>query len=168
MKAGEQQRLRAFGNHILNELSSASTHAAFAYFFSNVSCYASVRISSPTLLAIDGSKFKGLSHRDRNFTSAKLERRMRNIESGIAPLSRGNGRSRIARSLKSRFPMPCWRSRYPTSCRLSLDSRISRTARLSEEMPKRDKNGCLIEARGTSICADQHRLSKRSSEAIGM
>ncbi|MCO1348067.1 hypothetical protein [Burkholderia vietnamiensis] len=36
MKAGEQQRLRAFGNHILDELSSASTHAAFAYLFSIV------------------------------------------------------------------------------------------------------------------------------------
>src|SRR5438128_4574143 len=29
------------------------------------------------LVAIDGSKFKAVNHRDRNFTSAKLERRMR-------------------------------------------------------------------------------------------
>ncbi|CAB3808873.1 IS1182 family transposase [Pararobbsia alpina] len=36
------------------------------------------------LVAIDGSKFKAVNHRDRNFTSAKLERRMRDIESSIA------------------------------------------------------------------------------------
>jgi transposase len=32
------------------------------------------------LVAIDGSKCKAVNHRDRNFTSAKLERRMRDIE----------------------------------------------------------------------------------------
>lgn len=36
------------------------------------------------IVAIDGSKFKAVNHRDRNFTSARLERRMRDIESGIA------------------------------------------------------------------------------------
>jgi Transposase DDE domain/Transposase domain (DUF772) len=36
------------------------------------------------IVAIDGSKFKAVNHRDRNFTSAKLERRMRDIESSIA------------------------------------------------------------------------------------
>lgn len=35
------------------------------------------------LVAIDGSKFKAVNHRDRNFTSAKLERRMKDIESSI-------------------------------------------------------------------------------------
>ena len=35
------------------------------------------------LVAIDGSKFKAVNHRDRNFTSAKLERRMRDIEESI-------------------------------------------------------------------------------------
>ena len=35
-------------------------------------------------VAIDGSKFKAVNHRDRNFTSAKLERRMRDIEASIA------------------------------------------------------------------------------------
>jgi hypothetical protein len=33
---------------------------------------------------IDGSKFKAVNYRDRNFTSAKLERSMRDIESSIA------------------------------------------------------------------------------------
>jgi hypothetical protein len=35
------------------------------------------------LVAIDGSKFKAVNHRDRYFTSAKLERRMRDIEASI-------------------------------------------------------------------------------------
>lgn len=36
-----------------------------------------------SLVAIDGSKFKAVNNRDRNFTSAKLQRRMEEIESGI-------------------------------------------------------------------------------------
>lgn len=39
---------------------------------------------SESLVAIDGSKFKGVNHRDRNFTSAKLKRRMEEIESSIS------------------------------------------------------------------------------------
>jgi hypothetical protein len=35
-------------------------------------------------VAIDGSKFEAVNHRDRSFTSARLERRMRDIESSIA------------------------------------------------------------------------------------
>lgn len=35
------------------------------------------------MVAIDGSKFKVVNNRDRNFTSAKLRRRMQEIESGI-------------------------------------------------------------------------------------
>jgi transposase len=35
------------------------------------------------MVAIDGSKFKAVNNRDRNFTSAKLERRMKDIESSI-------------------------------------------------------------------------------------
>lgn len=38
---------------------------------------------SEALVAIDGSKFKTVNNRDRNFTSAKLERRMEEIESSI-------------------------------------------------------------------------------------
>jgi hypothetical protein len=33
------------------------------------------------LVAIDGSKFKAINNLDRNFTSAKLKRRMEEIES---------------------------------------------------------------------------------------
>jgi len=36
------------------------------------------------LVAIDGSKFKAVNNRDRNFTSAKLQRRMEGIESSIS------------------------------------------------------------------------------------
>jgi hypothetical protein len=32
---------------------------------------------------MDGSKFKAVNNRDRNFTRAKLERRMKDIESSI-------------------------------------------------------------------------------------
>ena len=35
------------------------------------------------VVAIDGSKFKAVNNRDRNFTSAKLERRMQEIESSV-------------------------------------------------------------------------------------
>ena len=38
---------------------------------------------SEALVAIDGSKFKAANNRDRNFTSAKLRRRMEEIESSI-------------------------------------------------------------------------------------
>ena len=38
---------------------------------------------SEALVAIDGSKFKAVNNRDRNFTRAKLERRMREIEESI-------------------------------------------------------------------------------------
>lgn len=38
---------------------------------------------SEALVAIDGSKFKAVNNRDRNYTSAKLQRRMVEIESSI-------------------------------------------------------------------------------------
>jgi transposase len=38
---------------------------------------------SEALVCIDGSKFKAANNRDRNFTSAKLQRRMEEIESSI-------------------------------------------------------------------------------------
>jgi transposase len=36
------------------------------------------------IVAIDGSKFKAVNNRDRNFTNAKLQRRMQEIETSIA------------------------------------------------------------------------------------
>ncbi|CAB1368191.1 IS1182 family transposase [Denitratisoma oestradiolicum] len=38
---------------------------------------------SEALVAIDGSKFKAVNNRDRNFTAAKLQRRMQEIEASI-------------------------------------------------------------------------------------
>jgi len=35
------------------------------------------------LVAVDSSKFKAVNNRDRNFTSAKLQRRMEEIEASI-------------------------------------------------------------------------------------
>ena len=35
-------------------------------------------------VAIDGSKFKAVNNRDRNFTRAKMERRMAQIEESVA------------------------------------------------------------------------------------
>lgn len=42
-----------------------------------------VGLFSEALIAIDGSKFKAVNNRDRNFTSAKLQRRIEDIESSI-------------------------------------------------------------------------------------
>lgn len=39
---------------------------------------------SDALVAIDGSKFKAVNNRDRNFTQAKLQRRMAEIEASIS------------------------------------------------------------------------------------
>ena len=36
-------------------------------------------------VAIDGSKFKAVNNRDKNFTRAKMERRMAQIERGDGP-----------------------------------------------------------------------------------
>jgi hypothetical protein len=42
-----------------------------------------LRLFGELLVAIDGSKFKAVNNRDRNFTRAKLKRRMEEIESSI-------------------------------------------------------------------------------------
>jgi transposase len=42
-----------------------------------------LRLFTEALVAIDGSKFKAVNNRDRNFTGAKLQRRMADIESSI-------------------------------------------------------------------------------------
>lgn len=42
-----------------------------------------LNLFADALVAIDGSKFKAVNNRDRNFTSAKLKRRMEEIESSI-------------------------------------------------------------------------------------
>ena len=53
-------------------------------------------------VAIDGSKFKAVNNRDRNFTRAKMERRMAQIEEGVRAICSSStpptGRSRPRRS----------------------------------------------------------------------
>ena len=44
----------------------------------------SLDLFSEAVIAIDGSKFKAVNNRDRNFTAAKLQRRVQEIESSIA------------------------------------------------------------------------------------
>jgi transposase len=53
---------------------------------------------SDALVAIDGSKFKAVNNRDRNFTSAKLQRRMEEIESSINRYLVASRHSRSART----------------------------------------------------------------------
>jgi hypothetical protein len=43
-----------------------------------------LNLSSDAVIAIDGSKFKAVNSSDRNFTDAKLKRRMEEIESNIS------------------------------------------------------------------------------------
>lgn len=48
-----------------------------------VSLCRDLKLFSHAIVAIDGSKFKAVNNRDRNFTSAKLQRRMEEIEASI-------------------------------------------------------------------------------------
>ena len=43
-----------------------------------------LELFSEALVAIDGSKFKAVNNRDKNFTDAKIQRRMKEIESSIS------------------------------------------------------------------------------------
>ena len=47
-------------------------------------CAAGWAFSTQASVAIDGSKFKAVNNRDRNFTRAKMERRMAQIEESVA------------------------------------------------------------------------------------
>jgi len=42
-----------------------------------------LKLFSQALVAVDGSKFKAVNNRDRNFTGAKMQPRMEHIEAGI-------------------------------------------------------------------------------------
>jgi hypothetical protein len=42
-----------------------------------------MNLFSQSVVAVDGSKFKAVNNRDRNFTSAKVQRRMEQIEASI-------------------------------------------------------------------------------------
>ena len=53
-------------------------------------------------MAIDGSKFKAVNNRDRNFTSAKMQRRMQQIEESIERYLVATGHRRSAGALERR------------------------------------------------------------------
>ena len=42
-----------------------------------------LNLFSEAVVAVDGSKFKAVNNRDRNFTSAKVQKRMEQIEASI-------------------------------------------------------------------------------------
>jgi hypothetical protein len=67
-----------------------------------------------SLVAIDGSKFKAVNNRDRNFTSAKLKRRMEEIESSINRYL--HSMLPIGKNPQSLSPKPCgWKKKSPSS-----------------------------------------------------
>jgi transposase len=49
-----------------------------------VLCRRQLNLFSQTVVAVDGSKFKAVNNRDRNFTSAKVQKRMEHIEASIS------------------------------------------------------------------------------------
>ena len=58
-----------------------ATAKPFAEF---VSLCRQMKLFSETIVAIDGSKFKAVNNRDRNFTTAKMERQLGVVEKKIA------------------------------------------------------------------------------------
>jgi hypothetical protein len=52
--------------------------------FAGSSCGCAGAWICAAIVAIDGSKFKAVNNRDKNFTSAKMQRRMGQIEESIA------------------------------------------------------------------------------------
>src|SRR5262245_59428657 len=61
-----------------------------------------VELFAEVSVAIDGSKFKAVNNRDKNFTRAKMERRMAQIEESVAVICASStapiGRSRRRRA----------------------------------------------------------------------
>src|SRR5262245_44289953 len=73
-------------------------------------------------VAIDGSKFKAVNNRDKNFTRAKMERRMAQIEESVA---------RYLRQLDSADRQELSEARTTKTTRLK-----ERIAKLKEEMQR--------------------------------
>ena len=81
-------------------------------------------------VAIDGSKFKAVNYRDNNFTEAKLERRLAQIEESVARYL-ANSTPPIARQPPVRSPRRSLRPRLP-------GSRRSYQARRGDAAPQGD------------------------------
>jgi hypothetical protein len=64
-----------------------------------------LKLFTDGIVAIDGSKFKAVNNRDKNFTDRKLQARLQQLEESITPTSvarrctgTGHQRARAARS----------------------------------------------------------------------
>ena len=55
-----------------------------------------LNLFTQAVVALDGSKFKAVNNRDKNFTVAKVAKRIEQVEASIAPLSGGSGPRRPA------------------------------------------------------------------------
>jgi hypothetical protein len=76
---------------------------------------------SDASVAIDGSKFKAVNARDRNFTEAKMKRRLAQIDRASAAISRSSIRL-IVRVRRCRRPKPRGsRRRSRRKGRISMD-----------------------------------------------
>src|SRR5215468_862046 len=70
-------------------------------------------------VAIDGSKFKAVNNRDKNFTRAKMQRRMAQIEESVAPCQSRRPRTKSASASRT---SATWRTRTSTSVLLESGS----------------------------------------------
>src|SRR4051812_37576859 len=110
-----------------------------------------VDLFSATIVAIDGSKFKAVNNRDKNFTSAKMQRRMAQIEESIerylvamdtadraepevAELKKGHLQAKIA-ALKTRMQQL---KEIEVQLRASPDQQVSLTDPDARSMKNRD------------------------------
>lgn len=67
------------------------------------------------LVAIDGSKFKAVNNRDRNFTRAKLKRRMEEIDR-VSTVTWWRSMMPIGKNPQLPSPVPCgWKRKLPSS-----------------------------------------------------
>ena len=103
----------------------------------------SLSLFAETSVAIDGSKFKAVNNRDRNFTRAKMDRRMAQIEASVARyLDQLDSADRQDPSL----------------------ARESKTVRLKEKIVRLRQEMKRLEALDADLRAtpDQHDLAQRS------
>src|SRR6201981_345662 len=99
-------------------------------------------------VAIDGSKFKAVNNRDKNFTRAKMERRMAQIEESVA---------RYLRQLDSA-------DRQEPS-----EARTTKTARLKEKIAKlKEEMQRLHGVRGRMLATVDQQISLTDRDSRSM
>jgi transposase len=101
-----------------------------------------------TSVAIDGSKFKAVNNRDKNFTRAKMERRLAQIEESVA---------RYLQQLDSAD------RQEPSLARATKMTRLTeKIARLKEEMQR------LLALEAQMLAAPDHQISLTDPDARSM